>query len=106
MKLFCYVYEDEYEGLHGIETLFVDDFSSLEYAIEACCEEGEYLVNSFFSPEEDEDEESFRERHGIEYNIYKIKDEVDLTTDQLDCLCYKWGKKSFIKEYCDKTPLI
>ena len=36
MKLFCYVYEDEYEGLHGIETLFVDDFSSLELAVEAC----------------------------------------------------------------------
>ena len=29
MKLFCYVYEDEYEGLDGIETLFVNDFSSL-----------------------------------------------------------------------------
>ena len=97
MKLFCYVYEDEYEGLHGIETLFVDDFSSLE---------GESLVDFFFSPYEDEDEESFRERHGIEYNIYKIKDEVDLTTDQLDCLCCKWGKEYFIEEYCDKTPLI
>ena len=106
MKLFCYVYEDEYEGLHGIETSFVDDFLSLEYAIEACRIEGEYLFDSFFSPEEDEDEESFRERHGIEYNIYKIKDEVDLTTDQLDRLCYEWGKKSFIEEYCDKTPLI
>ena len=106
MKLFCYVYEDEYEGLHGIETSFVDDFLSLEYAIEACRIEGEYLVDSFFSPEEDEDEESFRERHGIEYNIYKIKDEVDLTTDQLDCLCCKCGKESFIEEYCDKTPLI
>ena len=107
MKLFCYVYEDEYEGLHGVETCFVDDFSSLEYAIEACREEGEYLVDSFFSPEEDEDEESFRERHGIEYNIYKIKDEVDLTTDQLDCLCCKWwSRKYFIEKYCDKTPLI
>lgn len=106
MKLFCYVYEDEYEGLHGIETLFVDDFSSLECAIEACRVEGELLVDSFFSPEEDEDEESFRERHGIEYNIYKIKDEVDLTTDQLDCLCCKCGEESFIEEYCDKTPLI
>ena len=106
MKLFCYVYEDEYEGLHGIETLFVDDFSSLELAVEACREAGEYLVDSFFSPEEDEDEESFRARHGIEYNIYKIKDEVDLTTDQLDCLCCKCGKESFIEEYCDKTPLI
>ena len=106
MKLFCYVCEDEYEGLHGVETCFVDDFSSLELAVEACREEGEYLVDSFFSPEEDEDEESFRARHGIEYNIYKIKDEVDLTTDQLDCLCCKCGKESFIEEYCDKTPLI
>lgn len=106
MKLFCYVYEDEYEGLHGFETLFVGDFSSLELAVEACREAGEYLVNSFFSPKEGEYEEFFRERHGIEYNIYKIKDEVDLTTDQLDCLCYEWGKKSFIEEYCDKTPLI
>lgn len=106
MKLFCYVYEDEYGGLYGVETCFVDDFSSLEYAIEACREAGEYLVDSFFSPEEDEDEESFRERHGIEYNIYKIKDEIDLTTDQLDYLCYAWGRKSFVEEYCDKTPLI
>ena len=106
MKLFCYVYEDEYEGLHGIETSFVDDFLSLEYAIEACHIEGEYLVDSFFSPEEDEDEESFRERHGIKYNIYKIKDEVDFTTYQLDYLCYALGRKSFIEEYCDKTPLI
>ena len=106
MKLFCYVYEDEYGGLHGIRTCFVDDFSSLELAVEACCEAGEYLVDSFFSPEEDEDEESFRERHDIEYNIYKIKDEVDLTTDQLDCLCCKWGKESFVEEYCDKTQLI
>ena len=107
MRLFCYVYEDEYSGLHGVETCFVDDFSSLELAVEACREEGEYLVDSFFSPEEDEDEESFRERHGIEYNIYKIKDEVDLTTDQLDCLCCKWwSRKYFIEEYCDKTPLI
>ena len=105
MKLFCYVYEDEYEGLHSIRTCFVDDFSSLELAVEACREAEEYLVDSFFSPEEDEDEESFRERH-IKYNIYKIKDEVDLTTDQLDYLCYVWSRKSFIEEYCDKTPLI
>ena len=106
MKLFCYVYEDEYEGLYGIEALFVDDFSSLELAVEACREEGESLVDFFFSPYKDEDEESFRARHGIEYNIYKIKDEVNLTTDQLDCLCCKCGKESFIEEYCDKTPLI
>ena len=106
MKLFCYVYEDEYEGLHDIKTCFVDDFSSLELAVEACREEGESLVDFFFSPYKDEDEESFRERHGIKYNIYKIKDEVDLTTDQLDCLCCKWGKEYFIEEYCDKTPLI
>ena len=106
MKLFCYVYEDEYEGLHSIRTCFVDDFSSLELAVEACREAGEYLVDSFFSPEEDEDEESFRERHGIEYNIYKIKDEVDFTIYQLDYLCYALGRKSFIEEYCDKTPLI
>lgn len=105
MKLFCYVYEDEYGGLHGVKTLFVSNFSSLEYAIEACRESGEYLVDSFFSPDEDEDEESFRERHGIEYNIYKIKDGIDLTTDQLDCLCCKWGKELFIEEYCDKDPL-
>ena len=105
MKLFCYVYEDEYEGLHSIRTCFVDDFSSLELAVEACREAGEYLVDSFFSPEEDEDKESFRERH-IKYNIYKIKDEVDLTTDQLDYLCYVWSRKSFVEEYCDKTPLI
>ena len=106
MKLFCYVYEDEYEGLLGVERLFVDDFSSLELAVEACREEGEYLVDFFFSPKEGEHEESFRARHGIEYNIYKIKDEVNLTTDQLDCLCCKCGKESFIEEYCDKTPLI
>lgn len=106
MKLFCYVYEDGYEGLHSIRTCFVDDFSSLELAVEACREAGEYLVGSSLSPEEDEDEESFRERHGIEYNIYKIKDEVDLTTDQLDYLCYVWSRKSFVEEYCDKTPLI
>ena len=106
MKLFCYVYEDEYEGLHSIRTCFVDDFSSLELAVEACRIEGEYLVDFLCSPEEDEDEESFRARHSIEYNIYKIKDEVDLTTDQLDCLCFEWGRKSFIEEYCDKTPLI
>ena len=56
MRLFCYVYEDEYEGLHGIETLFVVNFPSLELAVEACREAGEYLVDSFFSPEEDEDE--------------------------------------------------
>lgn len=106
MKLFCYIYEDEYEGLHGVEARLVDDFSSLELAVDACREEGESLVDSFFSPEEDEDEESFRERHGIEHNIYKIKDGVDLTTDQLDCLCNDWGWESFVEEYCDKTPLI
>ena len=106
MRLFCYVYEDEYKGLHGIETLFVGNFPSLELAVEACREAGEYLVDSFFSPEEDEDEESFRERHGIEYDIYKIKDGIDLTTYQLDYLCYALGRKSFIEECCDKTPLI
>lgn len=106
MRLFCYVYEDEYEGLHGIETLFVDDFLSFEGAVDACREEGESLVDFFFSPYEDEDEESFRERHGIEYDIYKIKDEIDLTTDQLDYLCSQLGKKFFVEEYCEKTPLI
>ena len=47
MRLFCYVYEDEYEGLHGIETLFVDDFLSFEGAVDACREEGESLVDFF-----------------------------------------------------------
>ena len=49
MRLFCYVYEDEYEGLYGIETLFAGNFPSLELAVEACREAGEYLVDSFFS---------------------------------------------------------
>ena len=41
MNLFCYVYEDEYGVLRGIRTCFVDDFSSLELAVEACKIEGE-----------------------------------------------------------------
>lgn len=40
------------------------------------------------------------------WEVYKIKDDVALSIDELDDICNELGDELFIEEYCDKNNLV
>lgn len=110
MKVFCYAYENMYQGLHGIESgcvMEVDDNPKLmiqeieEWAIP----EIEYLIDWVRNDEYGDDEEEYdywNEELDGEYEWYKIKDEFqNLSVNELDNAYNNEGYKYFVKKYCE-----
>lgn len=115
MRVFIYAYEGQYCGLHGIEDLTCTEVDSVEEAEEIGREMSEDVITSFgledeWLAEDDESEDcteyaTYAECFGLEYEIYKIKDEVDLSIEELDSICSHLGKETFINEYCESKVL-
>ena len=115
MRVFIYAYEGQYCGLHGIEDLTCTEVNSVEEAEEIGREMSEDVIASFgledeWLAEEDESEDctdygTYAEYWGLEYFIYKIKDEVNMPIEELDALCSQYGKDLFIEEYCEPEAL-
>jgi hypothetical protein len=115
MRVFIHAYEGQYCGLHGIEDLTCTEVNSVEEAYEIGKEMSEEVISSFgledeWLAEEDESEDctdygTYAEFYGLEYEIYKIKDEVHLSIEELDALCFQYGKDLFINEYCEPQAL-
>lgn len=100
MKVFIYGAEGRYQGLHGICIQTVVDVESIEEADEYAYEELENLVERYGL--DDEDEEIEQEFY---WCVYKIKDEITLTTRELDGLCNTKGMTTFVFEYCEPNRL-
>lgn len=115
MRVFIYAYEGQYCGLHGIEDLTCTEVNSIKEAEEIGREMSENVISSFgledeWLAEDDESEDctdygTYAEYFGLQYEIYKIKDEVNLSIRELDSICSRLGKETFINEYCEPEAL-
>ena len=115
MRVFIHAYEGQYCGLHGIEDLTCVEVNSIEEAKEIGREMSEDVITSFgledeWLAEDDESEDctdygTYAEYYGLEYEIYKIKDEVDMSIEELDSKCAYLGDKMFVEEYCELEAL-
>lgn len=104
MKVFIYAYEDSYYGLHGINTQLVCEVRDIEEAREiglnAACE----VIDSYSNLLLKEDG-SYDECESALYEIYKIKDNINFSEEELDRICSRKDKDDFIEEYCDNDNL-
>ena len=104
MKVFIYAYENSYYGLHGINTQFVCEVRDIEEAreigLDAACE----VIDSYSNLLLEEDG-SYDERESALYEIYKIKDSINFSEEELDNICSRRDKDAFIEEYCDSDNL-
>ena len=104
MKVFIYAYEDSYYGLHGINTQLVCEVRDIDEAREIGLESA-YEVIDMYSDYLLEEDGSYDERESALYEIYKIKDSINFSEEELDNICSIRDKDDFIEEYCDNDNL-
>jgi hypothetical protein len=121
MLVFIRAWEGLYQGLHGIEDLFVVEVSDDEneaiseindYGLEA----GEELIygygleEEYFGDTDDYDENTDISDscyyEDIGWSAYKIKADVTLSEKELNEKACSLGAELFIEEYCEKEPII
>lgn len=100
MKVAIYVYEDTYCGLHGINTGGVFDVDSMREAEEIGMEYGYDLISSYSHLFEDIPEDELIGT--IEYEVYFIKNSVNLSVKELDAEFARNDIRDFVEMYCDK----
>ena len=108
MRVFIYAYEDKYQGLHGVSEQAVAEVRSVREANELANEMAENVVDSWgiWNEEDDPDENEEFFDYGTEWIIYKIRDDVTLSTEELDELCSYEDYREFAKMYCEKEALV
>ena len=104
MKVFIYAYEDSYYGLHGINTQLVCEVRDIDEAREIGLESA-YEVIDMYSDYLLEEDGSYDERESALYEIYKIKDSINFSEEELDNICSRKNIDDFIEEYCDNDNL-
>ena len=104
MKVFIYAYEDSYYWLHGINTQLVCEVRDIDEAREIGLESA-YEVIDMYSDYLLEEDSSYDERESALYEIYKIKDSIIFSEEELDNICSRRDKDDFIEEYCDNDNL-
>ena len=107
MRVFCYAYEGMYQGLHGIESLCVQEVNSIEEINEWGRIESEELIYSYGLEDEYKDHDWLNEEESIDtgecgWYAYYIRDDVELSVNELDKECCNLGAELFIEEYCGK----
>lgn len=115
-RYFVYACEQTYQGFHGIEAYavyeFSDDWTPKDIFDEYVVEMSYDLMDSYgipdFDPhdydsEEDfyEDVECFREENVAGY-VATIKEDVTLSTSELDALACELGEREFFHKYCEE----
>lgn len=108
MRVFIYAYEDQYGGLHGVYEQAVVEAANIREANEIAREMAENVVDSWglWEADTDEDEEEFYWDYSTEWLIYKIRDDVTLSTEELDKLCSCEDYEEFAKMYCEEEALV
>lgn len=113
MRVFCYAYEGMYQGLHGIYDYEILDLpDDINEAINELniwgSEASEQLIYTYGFENELEDGESIEDSPYYQdrgWEGYKIRDDVELSTEELDKIFYKLEVNDFIKEYCEEDPI-
>lgn len=106
MKVFIYAYEQNYGGLHGIYDMCVCDIDSLNEIDEIGSDMAQQVVDSYSYLFEDECDDEDDDSISLCWESYKIKDNIALSTNELDRICNELGYELFIKEYCDNDNLV
>lgn len=100
MRVFIYATEGMYQGLHGIYWQAVVDVENREEADEYGREEAFSLIESYGLEEEyGEDYEDYAAE--CCWEVYKIRDDITLSTHELDKICARNDRDTFIDEYCE-----
>lgn len=114
MRVFIYACEQKYGGLHGIEDFCVEEFDSREFADEDeldkyiwdewISEMSWSLVESYGTIDypEDEDDDEIDSCDIVNGYWCYIKDDVELSIDELNKEARRLGPRSFREEYCVK----
>ena len=97
MKVFIYAYEDSYYGSHGINTQLVCEVRDIDEAREIGLESA-YEVIDMYNDYLLKEDGSYDERESALYEIYKIKDSVNFSEEELDNICSRRDKDDFIEE--------
>ena len=106
MRVFIYAYEQTYGGLHGIHDMCVCDIDSLDEINDIGLDMALGVVDSYFHVFENEydDEENYDDPADFCcWEAYKIKDNINLSVDELDEICNALGDELFVEKYCDKN---
>ena len=104
MKVFIYAYEDSYYGLHEINTQLVCEVKDIDEAREIGLNAAYEVIDTYSDYLLGEDD-SYDECESALYEIYKIKDSIDFSEEELDGICSRRDKDAFIEEYCDNDNL-
>lgn len=116
-RYFVYACEQTYGGLHGIDNYGVFDFDDSwtedEIYKEYVCEMSFEIMNSYSNiidslvdRNDYEDEEEYYSAieeamwENVDGYVVKIRDDVMLSTKELDEECCRLGPELFKKEYC------
>lgn len=104
MRVFIYSFENSYEGLHGIENYCVCDVNTLEEAQEIGHEMAWQVFEDFISYDDYLDEngdiDCEKVNEELSWIIYKIKDDIRLSENELNEIVRATGADSFINDYC------
>lgn len=122
MKIYIYATEALYGGYHGIEDMTVieveDGASNTEDIINDIGYQLSHELIESYGLEQDymdhagiEDIEEFYENYNeitcdCDWSAFKIKDDITLSTRELENECFKLGDSIFRKEYCEGESLI
>lgn len=117
MRIFIYACEEMYGGLHGIEMLRVIETNSFEVANEEGREMSFCVQDIYYSDgdlasicgvdDESEITEELYEENRNEYlcwTLWKVRDDVTLSTEELGNTAYYLGKEEFVELYCEPEP--
>lgn len=105
MKVFIYATEGIYQGLHGISNQCVVEIKDIKEANEIGQEMAESLVEEYGLEDEYEDDDAYMFDSEFNWNIYKIRDNVTESVEELDNIACREGHEIFIEEYCEEEEL-
>lgn len=108
MKVCIYSTEGTYQGLHGICEYMVTEVRSIKEAVDIGLEMAQGLIESYSYCWEDEiedyeDIDEFYDNQEFNVEVWAIKDNISLTTEELDTILCKEGIEIFTKEYCGEA---
>lgn len=101
MVVMIYAYESVYSGLHGINTGGVFEVEDEMEANDIGESMAYDVIESYSHVFESYDPEEVEE--GIEWEVWPIRENFDLSVRELDREFARLGRDLFIDEYCSNT---
>ena len=121
-KYLIHAMENKFQGLHGIESLIVNEYDDINdvckdasYYSEEVMEQYSDILDEIEKEADEICKEQFDNNYSTEqfddvyydlisenicYYIYQIKDEVTLSCEELENKAFHLGAELFIKEFC------